>query len=135
MGSGNIPGYEKLELKPTDDELSGSEKMGFGKMQDAPIDRGLWSEEPSTVSITAEEMAENAKPGALEKLAAEKMKAFEITDDGHGSSQAAKGNGGGRGLIGMKERVALYGGKLDVGPRPDGGYRVYARLPLASATE
>ena len=83
MGSGNIPGYEKLELKPTDDELSGSEKMGFGKMQDAPIDRGLWSEAPSTVSITAEEMAENAKPDALEKLAIEKMKAFEITDDGH----------------------------------------------------
>ncbi len=60
---------------------------------------------------------------------------LEITDDGHGGSQPAKGNGGGRGLIGMKERVALYGGELSVGPRPEGGFRVHARLPLASDPE
>jgi signal transduction histidine kinase len=38
--------------------------------------------------------------------------------------------GGGQGLIGMRERVALYGGKLDAGPQPDGGFRVHIRLPL-----
>ncbi len=61
---------------------------------------------------------------------------LEITDDGRGdSSQAASNGEGGRGLIGMKERVALYGGELNVGPRAEGGFRVHARLPLASETE
>ncbi|NEB76859.1 sensor histidine kinase [Streptomyces sp. SID14478] len=39
--------------------------------------------------------------------------------------------GTGHGLIGMRERVRLVGGTLDVGPLPDGGFRVAARLPLA----
>jgi signal transduction histidine kinase len=55
---------------------------------------------------------------------------LEIRDDGHGPRP---GNGAGHGLIGMRERVNLFGGDLDAGPRPGGGFEVAARLPLPSS--
>lgn len=51
---------------------------------------------------------------------------MEVTDDGRGPTGARAGHG----LIGMRERVALYGGTFDAGRAPDGGFRVTAVLPL-----
>jgi signal transduction histidine kinase len=58
----------------------------------------------------------------------------EVTDDGRGvvTSFSDGRAGTGHGLIGMRERVQAFGGDLQTGPRPGGGFRVAARLPLAA---
>ena len=53
----------------------------------------------------------------------------QVDDDGRGPPQQAK-SGSGKGILGMRERVAALSGELDAGPRPGGGFRVRARLPL-----
>jgi len=55
---------------------------------------------------------------------------LEVANDGKG---AGDGSGGGHGLAGMRERVALYGGELDSGPRDGGGFVVRARLPVSQS--
>ena len=51
-----------------------------------------------------------------------------VSDDGHGEGG---GDGGGHGLLGLRERVSVYGGELEAGPQADGGYRLRATLPVS----
>jgi signal transduction histidine kinase len=53
---------------------------------------------------------------------------IEVTDDGRGVDSTLPS--GGHGLIGMRERVSLFGGRLETGNRPGGGFSVQAELPL-----
>jgi signal transduction histidine kinase len=53
--------------------------------------------------------------------------AVEVVDDGRGADDQG---GGGHGIAGMRERAALYGGTLEAGPLPGGGFRVAASLPV-----
>ena len=59
---------------------------------------------------------------------------IEVEDDGPGGDREADApalaDGSGNGLRGMRERAAAVGGRLDAGPRAEGGWRVHARLPL-----
>jgi signal transduction histidine kinase len=61
----------------------------------------------------------------------------EITDQGAGPQPAqvpAPRTGSGHGIIGMRERVAVFGGEFAAGPGPDGGFRVRACFPIAEVT-
>ncbi|MDQ4027190.1 MAG: sensor histidine kinase [Actinomycetota bacterium] len=56
---------------------------------------------------------------------------IRIKDDGRGSSlESGNGRSPGQGLVGMRERVALFGGELKAGPKTGGGYEVVATLPI-----
>jgi signal transduction histidine kinase len=53
----------------------------------------------------------------------------QVDDNGNGAGQPST-SGGGNGIPGMRERASALGGVLEAGPRPEGGFRVLARLPL-----
>ncbi|MGW4383974.1 sensor histidine kinase [Kitasatospora sp. NPDC004531] len=66
------------------------------------------------------------------RWAADRLDA-EVSDDGAGGGPSAQLPGGGLGLIGMRERVKLYGGSVEAGPRPNGGFAVAFSLPVPAA--
>jgi signal transduction histidine kinase len=53
---------------------------------------------------------------------------IEVADDGRGGAA-----GTGFGIAGMRERVGLLRGEFSAGPRPEGGFRVTARIPVPAA--
>jgi signal transduction histidine kinase len=95
---------------------------------------------PAGLDLTAYRLVQEGLTNALKHARAERAQVLvrysdgdievTISDDGRG---AGSGDGSGHGLVGMRERVAVYGGELEAGPRPEGGYRLRARLPLAPA--
>ena len=63
-------------------------------------------------------------PGAL---------SLAVEDEGKPVTWSDWNTPGGHGIVGMRERVAALGGRLSAGPRPEGGYRVFAELPVRAA--
>jgi signal transduction histidine kinase len=96
---------------------------------------------PVGLDLTAYRLVQEGLTNAMKHAHAERTqvlvrygdKDIEVTisDNGQGTAHG-DGMSGGHGLVGMRERVSVYGGELEAGPRPDGGYRLRARLPLAS---
>jgi len=98
---------------------------------------------PPAVSLTVYRIVQEALTNALKHAGPATVDvqvscmpsgvSIDVTDDGRGATHNGS-SGGGHGLLGMRERVALFGGELRAGPRPDGGYAVAARLPLDRET-
>jgi signal transduction histidine kinase len=103
---------------------------------------------PSGVELTAYRIVQEAltntrKHGGPNAGASVRLVYFDdglgllIEDDGKGAPHELYEEGGldgqGHGLIGMRERIGMVGGTLDAGPRPGGGFRISALLPLKPA--
>ncbi|MBP0460013.1 sensor histidine kinase [Streptomyces montanisoli] len=103
---------------------------------------------PSGVELTAyrivqEALTNSRKHGGPDVGTSVRLVYFDdglgllVEDDGRGVAQVMQedrgADGHGQGLIGMRERVGMVGGTLDAGPRPGGGFRISALLPLKAA--
>ncbi|MDH6119392.1 signal transduction histidine kinase [Kitasatospora sp. GAS204A] len=75
--------------------------------------------------------ASGASAEVIVEYAVDRLRVEVADTGGRPSPSAATGNG--RGLIGLRERLAVYGGTVETGPRPRGGYRVRALIPLETS--
>lgn len=99
---------------------------------------GTPSEVPRGIDLTAYRLVQEGLTNALKHADAGRADVLVrygegeielvVQDNGTGNPNS---DGGGHGLVGMRERVSVYGGELEAGPRAEGGFELRARLPLA----
>jgi signal transduction histidine kinase len=146
-----------LGLLRTDDELALAPQPTLARVQDLagelrasglPVEVTVVGEPgalPPGVDVSAYRIVQEALTNALKHAGPASARVHvefehdavvvEVMDDGQGgagTAARAAANGSGHGLVGMRERVAIVGGEVDAGPRPEGGYAVRARLPYAA---
>jgi signal transduction histidine kinase len=141
-------------LRSEDEQLAIGPQPGLGSLQSLveqvrasglPVELRIEGEPvhlPAGIDLSAYRIVQEALTNVVKHAgdaAAEVVISYEaraleldVIDDGRGSATSV--NGSGHGLIGMRERVALYGGTLEAGMRDGGGYAVRARLPFGDAT-
>jgi signal transduction histidine kinase len=93
---------------------------------------------PAGVDLTAYRLVQEGLTNAIKHARAQHAEVIvrygdgdvelTVSDDGAGGGDAKSG---GHGLVGMRERVSVYGGELEAGPLVGGGFRLRARLPLS----
>jgi signal transduction histidine kinase len=125
-------------LAALDDLVAGVRRAGL------PVEiavEGTPANLPAGLDLTAYRIVQEALTNALKyadgaatrltvKYRGESME-VEVVDEGRHVGTTS--NGSGSGLVGMRERVVLYDGRLEAGPREGGGFRVWAHLPLSQA--
>ena len=92
------------------------------------------------VDLTAYRVVQEGLTNAVKHAGAKRAQVLVRYDDGHvevavlddGTGDGG-GPKGGHGLVGMRERVAVYGGEIEAGPQPEGGFALRARLPLSTS--
>ncbi|HJS49979.1 MAG TPA: histidine kinase [Gaiellaceae bacterium] len=130
-----------LAPQPSLKELDGLvEQMHAAGLPVQVAVEGEARELPPGVDLSAYRIVQEALTNALKHAGPARVRVLlrygeddlelEIADDGSGTGD---GSGSGYGLLGMRERVSVYGGELQAGRRPEGGYALRVRLPLGSA--
>jgi len=131
-------GSEELSPQPAlhqVDELV--DRLGYTGM-DISLDADIRSELPVRVDLFAYRIVQEALTNVLKHAGtdatthvrleeADGLLEIEVTDDGSGATTLP---GSGRGIMGMQERAISLGGTFEAAPRPEGGFRVFARLPI-----
>lgn len=149
LRTGDVP--ESGEYVPQPDVEQIEDLVGQVRQSGLAVDfkiEGTPRPLPSGVELTAYRIVQEAltntrKHGGPNAGASVRLVYFDdglgllVEDDGRGAAHELYEDGGadgaGHGMIGMRERVGMVGGTLDAGPRPGGGFRISALLPLKPA--
>jgi signal transduction histidine kinase len=136
-------GDEELALAPQPSVAYLSDLCDQVREAGLPVElvvEGEAAELPPGVDVSAYRIVQEALTNALKHAGPASARVavrytateleVEVVDDGRGAQAAPNG---GHGLVGMRERVTLYGGRLETGDRETGGYAVRVHLPLAGA--
>ena len=136
-------GDEELELAPQPSLARLDELVEHVRQAGLPVEltvEGAPAELAPGIDVSAYRIVQEALTNTLKHAGpahvsvlvrySRRLLELEVSDDGTG---VAPVGGNGHGLIGMRERIALHGGELELGPRPGGGFAVRARFPLGRA--
>lgn len=141
-------------LRKSDGELSLAPQPGLGELGDLVAEvreagvevdvrtDGDLAVLPRGLDLTAYRIVQEALTNVLKHAGAHRVEVslrcrgrcldIDVTDDG---TSARAPSPGGFGLVGMRERVSVYGGTVQAGHRDDGGYQVHARLPVQAGDQ
>jgi signal transduction histidine kinase len=104
-----------------------------GDIDDLPagVGLGIYRIMQEALTNTLKHAGAGASATVRVERAADRVE-LDISDNGASQPRALVGVSGGNGLIGMRERAHVFGGTLEAGPRPGGGWRVHAVLPFST---
>ncbi|GAB3181047.1 signal transduction histidine kinase [Micromonospora palomenae] len=142
LGALRRPDAEPASLDPTPG-LADLDRLvaaaGDAGVQVELLRRGRPVEVPADLGLAAFRIVQEALTNVVRHAGTDRCRVtvehgpgevvVDVVDDGRGGPVA----GDGHGIVGMRERVALLGGRFRAGPRPEGGFRVTARLPVPEA--
>ena len=124
------PGLDQLDRLIEDTRAAGVHVTVAVQGEVVPLPPGLALAAYRIVQEALTNVRKHASGGQVTVRLGYGTSTLDLEVEDTGGSPTDDLDGGGFGLVGMRERVALYGGSLDAGRRPDGGFGVHARLPF-----
>jgi signal transduction histidine kinase len=144
-GDGHGDGEAPLSPAPGLDELDALVAQAAGAGLEVRVSlEGAPRRLPAAVDLAAYRVVQESLTNVVRHAGASRAEVtvthgddevvVEVTDDGRAGPAPASGNGAGsgQGIVGMRERARALGGSLEAGPRPGGGFRVRASLPVVA---
>jgi signal transduction histidine kinase len=123
------PGLDQLGRLIADTRAAGFDVSLAVEGEAAPLSPGLDLAAYRIVQEALTNVRKHAVGGEVTVRVRHRTGELDVLVEDSGGSPPQDADGTGMGLLGMRERIALYGGSLDAGPHPGGGFTVHARLP------
>jgi len=118
------------------------EQVGRAGLRVELVVEGRQAALPAGVDLSAYRIIQEALTNAVKHSGADRARVLvcygpddlrlQVEDEGRAGGAGAPDGRVGQGLVGMRERVNLFGGELRAGPGPDGGFAVDARIPIGT---